>query len=114
MVGHIQGCFEYEVVLVNRRGLRDSQALVAFWTNSLGDYRCHVKCWPDCRTFLALRWRHGEIAFRRHADITLRSADFFVQPACIGIEAYSRFFIADVAFGLFGVSWAHSLDTHIP
>lgn len=28
MAGHIQGCFEYEVVLVNRRGLRDSQALV--------------------------------------------------------------------------------------
>jgi hypothetical protein len=26
--GAYPGCFEYEVVLVNRRGLRDSQALV--------------------------------------------------------------------------------------
>lgn len=66
-------------------------------------------------TFLALRWRP-----RRDLFIGVMLVIFCAVPIFMLSQLASApyltaaFFVTGVAFGLFGVSWAHSLQTHIP
>lgn len=66
-------------------------------------------------SFLALRWRP-----RRDLFIGVMLTAFCALPVFMLSQSVSpgwlmaAFFIAGVAFGLFGVSWAQSLQTHIP
>ncbi len=66
-------------------------------------------------SFLALRWRPRRDLFIGVMLVALCAIPIFMlsQPAS-ATWLISGFFIAGVAFGLFGVSWAHSLQTHIP
>lgn len=66
-------------------------------------------------SFIALRWRP-----RRDLLIGTMLVVFCAGPiAVLGLmpstpTLMATFFIAGVGFGLFGVAWAHSLQTHIP
>lgn len=66
-------------------------------------------------TSLALRWRP-----RRDLFIGMTLVGLCAVPIMLLSQQASAswltgaFFITGVAFGLFGVSWAHSLQTHIP
>ncbi|WP_222890159.1 MFS transporter [Enterobacter sp. C2] len=66
-------------------------------------------------SFLALRWRP-----RRDLFIGVMLVAFCAMPILMLSQPASAqwliaaFFIAGVTFGLFGVVWAHSLQTHIP
>ncbi|TNV20456.1 MFS transporter [Buttiauxella sp. B2] len=66
-------------------------------------------------SFIALRWRP-----RRDLLIGTMLVIFCAGPiAVLGLipsipSLMATFFIAGVGFGLFGVVWAHSLQTHIP
>ena len=66
-------------------------------------------------SFLALRWRPRRDLFIGAMLVALCAVPIFLlsQPASAP-WLVAAFFIAGVAFGLFGVSWAHSLQTHIP
>lgn len=66
-------------------------------------------------SFLALRWRPRRDLFIGAMLVALCAVPIFLlsQPAPAP-WLVAAFFIAGVAFGLFGVSWAHSLQTHIP
>lgn len=66
-------------------------------------------------SFLALRWRPRRDLFIGAMLVALCAVPIFLlsQPASAP-WLIAAFFIAGVAFGLFGVSWAHSLQTHIP
>lgn len=66
-------------------------------------------------SFLALRWRP-----RRDLFIGVIIAACCAVPTFLLSQSASApwliaaFFVAGVTFGLFGVSWAHALQTHIP
>lgn len=66
-------------------------------------------------SFLALRWRPRRDLFIGAMLVALCAVPIFLlsQPTSAP-WLVAAFFIAGVAFGLFGVSWAHSLQTHIP
>jgi len=66
-------------------------------------------------SFLALRWRPRRDLFISVMLVALCAVPIFIlsQPASAS-WLIAAFFIAGVTFGLFGVSWAHSLQTHIP
>lgn len=66
-------------------------------------------------SFFALRWRPRRDLFIGVMLVALCSVPIFMlsQPAS-ATWLIAAFFIAGVTFGLFGVSWAHSLQTHIP
>ena len=65
-------------------------------------------------SFLALRWRPRRDLFIGAMLVALCAVPIFLlsQPASAP-WLVAAFFTAGVAFGLFGVSWAHSLQTHI-
>ncbi|RJT42294.1 MFS transporter [Rahnella woolbedingensis] len=66
-------------------------------------------------SFLALRWRPRRDLFIGVMLISLCSVPIFMlSQFASALWLTAAFFIAGVAFGLFGVSWAHSLQTHIP
>lgn len=66
-------------------------------------------------SFLTLRWRPRRDLFIGVMLVSVCAVPIFMlsqlAPASWLIAA---FFMAGVSFGLFGVSWAHSLQTHIP
>lgn len=66
-------------------------------------------------SFLALRWRPHRDLFISVMLVALCAVPIFIlsQPASAS-WLIAAFFIAGVTLGLFGVSWAHSLQTHIP
>ncbi len=66
-------------------------------------------------SFLALRWRPRRDLFIGVMLISLCAVPIFMlSQLASALWLIATFFIAGVAFGLFGVSWAHSLQTHIP
>ncbi len=66
-------------------------------------------------SFLALRWRPRRDLFISVMLISLCAVPIFMlSQLASALWLTAAFFIAGVAFGLFGVSWAHSLQTHIP
>lgn len=66
-------------------------------------------------SFLALRWRPRRDLFIGTMLVSLCAVPIFLLSLPASAPwLMAAFFIAGVAFGLFGVSWAHSLQTHIP
>ena len=66
-------------------------------------------------TFLALRWRPRRDLFIGVMLVVLCAVPIFMLSQTVGASwLIAAFFVTGVAFGLFGVSWAHSLQTHIP
>ncbi|MEX3020051.1 MFS transporter [Kluyvera sp. STS39-E] len=66
-------------------------------------------------SFLALRWRPRRDLFIGTMLVALCAAPVFLLSLPTSAPwLMAAFFIAGVAFGLFGVAWAQSLQTHIP
>lgn len=66
-------------------------------------------------TFLALRWRPRRDLFIGVMLVVLCAVPIFMLSQAVSASwLIVAFFVTGVAFGLFGVSWAHSLQTHIP
>lgn len=66
-------------------------------------------------SFLALRWRPRRDLFIGAMLVALCAVPIFLLSLPASAPwLMAAFFMAGVAFGLFGVSWAHSLQTHIP
>ncbi|HAT1571973.1 TPA: MFS transporter [Kluyvera cryocrescens] len=66
-------------------------------------------------SFLALRWRPRRDLFIGAMLVALCAVPIFLLSQPVSAPwLVAAFFTAGVAFGLFGVSWAHSLQTHIP
>lgn len=66
-------------------------------------------------TFLALRWRPRRDLFIGTLLIALCALPVFLLGLVVAAPwLMAAFFIAGVSFGFFGVSWAQSLQTHIP
>lgn len=64
---------------------------------------------------LALRWRPRRDLFIGAMLVALCAIPIFLLSLPASAPwLMAAFFMAGVAFGLFGVSWAHSLQTHIP
>ncbi|MEA9389794.1 MFS transporter [Acerihabitans sp. TG2] len=66
-------------------------------------------------SFLALRWRPRRDLFIGVMLVALCAVPIFMLSQLVSASwLIAAFFIAGVTFGLFGVSWSHSLQTHIP
>lgn len=66
-------------------------------------------------TFIALRWRPRRDLFIGVMLVGLCSAPILLlSQGASAAWLIAAFFLTGVAFGRFGVSWAHSLQTHIP
>jgi len=66
-------------------------------------------------SFLALRWRPRRDLFIGAMLVGAYAAPIFILSQLASASwLIAGFFLAGITFGLFGVTWAHSLQTHIP
>jgi MFS family permease len=66
-------------------------------------------------SFLALRWRPRRDLFIGAMLVGVYAVPIFILSQLASASwLIAGFFLAGITFGLFGVTWAHSLQTHIP